>query len=87
METYTYYPPGNRAHQMAYQILVEGTTDCRHELLDNPWAERISVREGVLFITYSCRHCGRQLCQSFDEVLAPKAWNGAPGHVEAAVQG
>ena len=76
METYRFYPPQMRARQVPYQLLAAGAAGCKHELLDEDWSERISVRDGIVFITYSCRHCGRQICQSLDEVAPPLHWNG-----------
>lgn len=74
METYRFYPPQMSSKQVPYQVMAPGTTDCQHELLDDTWCERISVKDGVVFITFSCRHCHRQVCQSLDEVLPPTNW-------------
>jgi hypothetical protein len=79
METYRFYPPQVRPTQVPYQLLAAGEESCRHELLDNAWCDRITVQDGVVFITYSCRHCGRKVCQSLDEVLPP-GWNGRSTH-------
>jgi hypothetical protein len=57
--------------------MAPGAAHCHHELLENGWADRIVVRDGVVFITFSCKNCGRQLCQSLDEVIPPAGWNGA----------
>ena len=79
METYRFYPPQVRPAQVPYQLLSPGEESCRHELLDNAWCDRITIQDGVVFITYSCRHCDRQVCQSFDEV-SPPGWNGHSSH-------
>jgi hypothetical protein len=79
METYRLYPPQIKPTQVAYQLLATGVTSCRHELLDDDWCDRISVQDGIVFITFTCRHCGRQVCQSLDEVMPPSTWNGVQG--------
>jgi hypothetical protein len=76
METYRFYPPRMQPADIPYQVLSRGRASCRHELLDQPWQDRISVQDGIVFVTYSCKHCGRQLCQSLEEILPPAAWNG-----------
>jgi hypothetical protein len=77
METYTFYPPQMKPSQMPYEILVPGSADCKHEILADDWADRVSVLEGIIFVRFSCKHCGRQLGQSLDEVLPPSSWKGA----------
>jgi hypothetical protein len=79
METYRFYPPQMQPRQVPYQVLMTGVADCQHELLEDNWCDRILVQEGVVFVTFSCRHCGRQVCQSLDEVLPPTSWNGGRG--------
>jgi hypothetical protein len=76
METYTYYPPRGLPTQMPYQILVEGEQGCEHQLLDQDWRDRITVQDGIVFITFTCRLCGRQICQSLEEVTPPRTWKG-----------
>ena len=76
METYTFYPPQIKPTKVPYQVITQGTENCRHELGDNGWRDRISVRDGIVFISFSCKHCGRQLCQSLDEVSPPATWKG-----------
>lgn len=76
METYTYYPPRMHPTQMPYHVVVAGVEECQHELLDQDWRERISVQDGVVFITFTCRYCGRQICQSLEEVTPPSTWKG-----------
>jgi hypothetical protein len=76
METFTYYPPRMRPIQMPYHILVAGARGCEHELLDQDWCDRISVQDGIVFITFTCRNCGRQICQSLEEVTPPPTWKG-----------
>ena len=71
METYRFYPPQMKAARVDYQLLAAGAADCSHELLDDDWGNRISVQDGIIFVTYTCRHCERQLCQSLDEVSPP----------------
>ena len=75
METYAFYPPQMKPARVPYQVLAPGAEDCRHELLSDSWCERISVQDGVVFITFTCYHCGRQVCQSLDEVSPPKNWS------------
>jgi hypothetical protein len=75
METYRFHPPQVQSTQVPYQLLAAGEPGCRHELLDNAWCDRIMVQDGVVFITYTCRSCGRQVCQSLEEV-APPGWKG-----------
>jgi len=77
METYRFYPPQMQARQMPYQEVIAGAEDCRHELLEDGWCNRISIENGILFVTYSCRHCGRRIYQSLDEISPPASWNGA----------
>lgn len=79
METYSFYPPQLRSRQVPYHVLAQGTEGCQHQLLENNWQDRISVEDSVLFIAFTCRHCGRQICQSLDEVLPPASWNGGDG--------
>jgi hypothetical protein len=74
VETYTYYPPQMHPTQMPYQVLVAGAQECEHQLLDQDWRDRISVQDGIVFITFTCRLCGRQICQSLEEVLPPPTW-------------
>jgi hypothetical protein len=80
METYVFYPPQLRSRQVAYQEIAAGAVECEHELLKDAWCERISVQDGVIFVKFSCKHCGRQVCQSLDEVLPPASWKGGNGH-------
>lgn len=75
-ETYTFYPPQIRATEVAYHVASAGTKHCSHELLEMPWKERLSVVEGVIFVLFTCKHCGRQISQSLDEVLPPATWKG-----------
>jgi hypothetical protein len=74
METYKLYPPQLTERQVPYEVVVAGAEDCQHELLENSWQERISVQDGVIFVRFSCRHCGRTICQSFDELIPPATW-------------
>jgi hypothetical protein len=76
METYEFYPPQVNSTTVAYQLLADGVRECRHELLDEDWCDRILVQDGIVFVTYSCRHCGRQVTQSLDEVSPPGSWMG-----------
>lgn len=59
MESRRFYPPQKHLIQMPYHILARGNTDCRLELLDQPWEDRISGRDGILFVGYVCKKCGR----------------------------
>lgn len=77
METYAFYPPQTKPTQVPYQVLTPGAEDCQHGLLGDSWCERIAVQDRVVFITFTCHHCGRQLCQSLDEVSPPENWNRA----------
>jgi hypothetical protein len=74
LETYTYHPPQMRPTQMPYHVLVAGSRGCPHELLDQDWRDRIAVRDGIVFIAFTCKICGRQICQSLEEVLPPSTW-------------
>jgi hypothetical protein len=74
METYTYYPPQMRPIQMPYHVLVAGASGCEHQLLDQDWRDQMAVRDGIVFITFTCKICGRQICQSLEEVLPPVTW-------------
>jgi hypothetical protein len=76
METYTYYPPRMHPTRMPYHVLVAGAQECEHKLLDQDWRDRISVQDGIVFITFTCRICGRQICQSLEEVSPPLTWKG-----------
>ena len=78
METYRYYPPQMRSTQMPYQVVVAGAQDCEHEVLAHDWQDRILVQDGLIFVNFSCKHCGRQVCQTLEEVLPPMSWQG--GH-------
>jgi hypothetical protein len=80
METYRFYPPQMRSKRMPYQVIADGAADCEHELLELDWQERILVQDGLVFVLYSCKHCGRQLCQSLEEVVPPKSWKGGNSH-------
>jgi hypothetical protein len=74
METYRYYPPRMRHTQMDYLELAPGANDCQHQLADQAWRDRVSVEDGIVFVTYSCKHCGRVVGQSFDQVQPPATW-------------
>ena len=74
METYPFYPPQMQPAQMPYQELVPGDVDCQHQLEEAEWRERVSVREGLVFISYSCKQRGRQVCQSLEQVQPPPSW-------------
>ena len=74
MGSYRFYPPQMRSATVPYEILAAGTAGCQHELLTDGWCDRISVQNGIVFATYTCRHCGRQVCQSLDEVSPPASW-------------
>jgi hypothetical protein len=77
MEAYQFYPPQMKSTRVPYQVLTPGAANCHHELLKDGWHQRISVEAGVIFITFTCCHCGRQVCQSLDEISPPHGWNGA----------
>lgn len=79
METYRYYPPQIRSTQMEYQVISPGSADCEHELLEAEWGDRITIHDGLVFVTFSCKRCGRQIYQSFEEVLPPATWKGGSG--------
>jgi hypothetical protein len=79
METYTFYPPQIKSTKVPYQVMAAGTAGCEHELLGDNWCDRIFVRDGIVFIMFSCKHCGRQICQSLDEVSPPASWKGGNG--------
>lgn len=79
METYRYYPPQMRSTQMAYEVITAGTAECEHELLELDWRDRITIQDGLVFVTFSCEKCGRQICQSLEEVLPPASWKGGNG--------
>ena len=76
METYAFYPPQLRPTRLPYQLIAAGVPGCRHELLDDNWQDRISVQDGIIFVTFSCKCCGRQICQSLEEVRPPASWKG-----------
>jgi hypothetical protein len=77
-ETYTFYPPQIRATQVPYHVTFAGVKNCAHELQETPWQDRLSVVDGVIFVQFTCKHCGRQISQSLDEVMPPVSWRG--GH-------
>ena len=79
VETYRYYPPQMRSTQIPYEIVTAGNAECAHELLELDWRDRISIRDGIVFVKFSCKHCGRQVCQSLEEVLPPASWKGGNG--------
>jgi hypothetical protein len=79
METYQYYPPQMRSTAMPYEVITEGAPGCRHELLDAGWHDRIAIQDGLVFVTFSCKRCGRQVCQSLEEVVPPASWKGGNG--------
>jgi hypothetical protein len=74
METYRFYPPRMRPTQVPYQEIVPGALDCQHQLAEESWLDRISVEDGIVFVTYCCEHCGRKVCQSLEQVLPPASW-------------
>jgi hypothetical protein len=76
METYKFYPPQLKATQVPYEVITAGTANCEHELADNDWCNCISVQDGIVFVTFSCKHCGRQVSQSLEEVSPPTSWKG-----------
>ena len=80
VETYRLYPPQMTAKYVPYQVVADGVPDCQHELMSDGWSDRISVQDGVVFVTYSCHHCGRKLSQSFDEIAPPGAWKNDITH-------
>lgn len=78
METYKYYPPQMCSTQVPYEILVDGASECEHELLTRDWQDCLAVQDGLIFVTFSCKHCERQVCQALEEILPPASWKG--GH-------
>ena len=74
IETYRYYPPQVRSTEVPYEVLTAGAADCEHELLELDWRDRITIQDGLVFVTFSCKNCGRQICQSLEEVLPPASW-------------
>lgn len=85
METYRYYPPQLRSTHMPYQVITAGAPDCEHELLELDWCDRITIQSGLVFVTFSCKKCGRQICQSLEEVLPPVSWKGGNGSHKAGL--
>jgi hypothetical protein len=76
METYRFYPPQMLPAQVPYQVVDGGVADCEHELLEDEWCNRIFVEDGIVFVAFSCKHCGRQILQSLEEVSPPASWKG-----------
>ena len=76
METYRYYPPQMRSTRVPYEVITAGAADCNHELQELDWCERIAIHDGLVFVTFSCEKCGRQISQSLEEVLPPASWKG-----------
>jgi hypothetical protein len=74
METYRFYPPRLRSTKVPYHEIVPGSVDCQHRLAEEAWLDRISVRDGLVFATYTCEHRGRGVCQSLEQILPPAAW-------------
>jgi hypothetical protein len=74
METYRFYPPHMRSALVPYQEIIPGDVDCQHQLAEETWGDRISIQDGIVFVTYSCMHCGRRVCQSLEQVLPPATW-------------
>jgi hypothetical protein len=74
METYKFYPPQLKPTRVPYEVITAGAANCEHELADNDWCNSIAVQDGIVFVTFSCKHCGRQVSQSLEEVLPPKNW-------------
>jgi hypothetical protein len=87
METYRYYPPQMRSTQMQYELIAAGAADCEHELLELDWRDRITIQDGLVFVLFSCKKCGRQICQSLEEVLPPANWKGGNGVHQAGLMG
>jgi hypothetical protein len=85
VETYRYYPPQLRSTHMPYQVITAGAPDCEHELLELDWCDRITIQSGLVFVTFSCEKCGRQICQSLEEVLPPVSWKGGNGSHKAGL--
>jgi hypothetical protein len=77
METYTLYPPQGISARVPYHVVAEGEPGCKHELEEASWQDSLAVQDGILFVYFSCRHCGRKLSQSFDEVLPPRTWKAS----------
>ena len=86
METYRYYPPQMHSTQVPYQVLADGVSDCEHEVLARDLKDCMLVQDGLIFVTFSCKHCGRQVCQSLEEVLPPASWKGGrPARVNGSL--
>jgi len=68
-----------RSTQIPYEVITTGTENCEHELLELDWCDRISIQDGLVFVTFSCKKCGRQISQSLEEVLPPASWKGGNG--------
>ena len=79
MESYEFYPPQLQATQIPYLVQALGAEECQHELLDEGWNNRITVQDDIVFVAFSCRNCGRKVCQSLDQVMPPASWNGSKG--------
>ena len=77
METCQFCPPEIRSTQVPYQVIVQGAVDCQHQLNDEAWTYRIFIQDGIVFVTFSCQHCGRVICQSFDQAQPPATWDKA----------
>lgn len=77
MEAYRFCPPEIRSTQVPYQAIVQGAFYCQHQLADEAWTNRILIQHGIVFVTFSCRPCGRVVCQSFDPVQPPATWDRA----------
>jgi hypothetical protein len=56
METYRFYPPRLRSTQVPYHEIVPGSADCQHRLAEEAWLDRISVRDALVCVTYTCEH-------------------------------
>ena len=76
METYRFYPPQLRSKQVPYQVLADGANDCQHEVLACDLKDCMLLQDGLIFVTFTCKHCGRQVCQSLEEILPPASWKG-----------
>ncbi len=70
----SYVMPKSKARKIFYQIEKPGDESCDHELKPDFSKNRLSTESGIVFASFTCEKCGRELIQTVGELLSPETW-------------
>ncbi len=64
-------------NKVPYQVIAEGDGTCfqlTHKCRVQAYDDMVSVQDEMVFASFRCYHCGRELVQLVGEVQSPEDW-------------